>query len=192
MRTFIRKYWRHPGTVIAMIIVFAVVLTYFTQTPDYSHMGTKTVKEDKKEKVIVVPPPKLITPTPKEVAGLSRRISVAGQPGYTIVVQPDGSSYLEGPDGKMVRQLADASPLIKDDVIDRISQKLITPTEKRPSLGQLIVCDNGVVDVPTDAVITFIGTDRVVTHSPDGTSNIYYTSGKIETRGQIEREKKVQ
>ena len=187
MRAYIVKYGRHPFVIILAIIAVTVVLTLITAPPEYPPHRFNDKKDE--TNVIIVPPPKLV-PTPlasKEQEKTSQRISVAGQPGYFIVVQEDGASYLEGPDGKKIRQLADASP--REEI--RVPQKLITNVlPKRSSLGQLIVCDKGVVDVPVEAVITFIGVDRVVTHNPDGTSVIYHTDGKIEIRGLTERELK--
>ncbi len=113
-----------------------------------------------------------------------QRIPVAGQTGYSIVVAQDGSSYLEGPGGKKIRELlppGESPAAIPVDIVKKLS---VTPKQ---SLGQLIVCDKGVIDVPKDAIITFIGDDRVVTHSPNGVSVVYHVDGRIERREDFGR-----
>jgi len=117
-----------------------------------------------------------------------RRMPVAGAPGYWVVVNTDGSSYLEGPDGQRTA-LAAAGPSVPEQrVADAIAKRLAKTPEKRKGLGQLVVCDSGVVDVPKDAIITFVGVDKVVTLDPnDGSSTAHYVDGRVQRRERVER-----
>ncbi len=113
-----------------------------------------------------------------------RRLPLVGQEGYSVVINRDGSSDLVGPDGAVVRRLAEPGPAPVDE---SKLPALPEPPPPRRGLGQIIVCDKGVVDVPRDAVITFVGEDRVVTHAPNGTSVVYHVDGRIEYRDRPER-----
>lgn len=113
-----------------------------------------------------------------------RRLKVAGSDGYAVIVNPDGSSYLEAPDG---RQTELAGPgQAEENTAKIIERKLSEPRPKKEGLGLLIVTDTGVVDVPKDAVITFVGRDKVVTHSPDGTSKVYFVDGRVVSQARGE------
>lgn len=114
---------------------------------------------------------------------LPRRLPVAGLEGYFITVNPDGSSYMEEPGGKKT-PLADAGgpPTAEDVVVKRASERIAKLPQKRTGIGQLIVLDKGVIDVPKDAIITYTGPDKVVTHEADGSSTVYHVSGKVEHR----------
>jgi hypothetical protein len=123
---------------------------------------------------------KEVTPPVPPLATGPRRMKVAGREGYWVVILQDGSSYLEGPDGKK-ETLAEAGPALVTP-----KPKVTLPAPLKP-VGQLVVCDDGVVDVPLGAVITLIGKDKVVTHTEDGSSVVYYTDGRVEQRGRPER-----
>lgn len=120
-------------------------------------------------------------------AGGPRRLPVAGAPGFYVVVNPDGTSYLERPDG--VRQVLVDSLLARTpdprEVERRIRAKMEAadrPKAKR-ELGQVIVLDKGVVDVPKGAVVTFVGSDRAVVLDDDGVSStVYHADGRVEKR----------
>ena len=118
-----------------------------------------------------------------------KRMAIGGAPGYFVVVNPDGSSYMESPDGKRT-QLADADPTAKtvsDDAVKGVVDRMAAPP-KKTEIGQLVVCDKGVVDVPKGAVITYVGDDKVVTVNPvDGSSVVYFTDGKVTRRDRVER-----
>lgn len=130
---------------------------------------------------------------PKEVtnpvAG-TRRLKVGGADGFYVVINPDGSSVLEGPGGQRT-PLAGAGELSQPrppGVVDRVGKGLKPPVPpKKKEVGQLVVCDLGVIDVPTDSVITFVGRDKVVTHDPSGASVVYHVGGGVERRGRAER-----
>jgi hypothetical protein len=109
----------------------------------------------------------------------TRRVPVAGRKGHWVVFEPDGSSYLEAPDGTRTRLASAAEGPPPPPPPQRA-----TP-ERRP--GQLVVCDEGVVDVPKNAVITLVAADKVVTHEPDGSSVTYFTDGRVERRGRDRR-----
>ena len=147
--------------IVAMsIIISAMMLLLLSSTDTMQEIPTQ---QKELKKTLLVP-------------DVPKRIPVAGVDGYEIVVYKDGSSYIEGPEGKKTQLTAPAIP----DIESKIERKLQTIKPKRTALGQLIVTDLGVVDVPNDAVITFIGRDKVVTHDQDGTSVTYYVNGRIE------------
>jgi hypothetical protein len=119
-----------------------------------------------------------------------RRLPVAGARGWWAVLYEDGSSFLEGPDGQR-KQLTEPGPVPQPAAGAGGNGQGWSgkgPAGPARTPGRLIVCDDGVVDVPVDAVITFIGRDRVVTLDPhDGSSTIYHTDGRVERRGRAER-----
>lgn len=105
-------------------------------------------------------------------------MTVAGNEGYAVVMNPDGSSYLEAPDGKRTELTKPGRP--DDDAAEKaVTKKLEEVRPKKVGIGQLIVTDTGVVDIPKDAIVTFVGRDKVVTHEPDGTSNVYFVDGRV-------------
>lgn len=116
-----------------------------------------------------------------------RRIAVTGAPGFFVVIGPDGASYIESPDGAR-KKLADADrgpeKVSSEPVFSKVMKRL---EQKKAGLGQLVVCDEGVVDVPKGAIITFVGKDKVVTHNADGSSTVYFTDGRIVQRDRKER-----
>jgi len=116
-----------------------------------------------------------------------RRTLIAGAPGYSVVVNPDGTSYLDGPDGR--QELVDRTQAALPDERElnkRIGERLrrsSTPVvTQKEGLGQLVVLDDGVVDIPKGLVITFTAADRLVVLNEDGASTVYHVNGKIERR----------
>jgi hypothetical protein len=159
--------------VAAMAAVF-VFKADLTATPRPQGEGTPPSKE------IPVVAQKSSQPPADE----SRRVPVAGQEGYFVVFMQDGTSYLEAPDGKKT-QLVDAAFARRPDpdrVAARLAAKLAPKDKDKREPGQLIVLDEGVVDVPKDAQITLIEKDRLVVMNGDGSSTVYYADGKTELR----------
>lgn len=146
---------------------------------------SKEKEEPKVEPKLVPPPKKEVAPPPK--AG-PRRLKVAGQEGYFIVIEADGSSAMEAPDGTKTVLTGPASK--DEDTESAIVKKLEETRPKRAGLGQLVVTDTGIIDIPKDAVVTFIGRDKVVTHDPDGTSVVYFVDGRVVRQARGERDKK--
>lgn len=112
-----------------------------------------------------------------------RRLGVAGRPGHAVVMLPDGSSYLETPDGTRTQLTGPQQAEADAEAAARRVEAARGP--RRP--GQLVVTETGVVDVPADAVITLIGRDKVVTHEPDGTSKVYFCDGRVVSQARGER-----
>lgn len=141
--------------------------------------------EPKVEPKLVPPPKKEVAPPPKSGP---RRLKVAGQDGYFIVIEADGSSVMEAPDGTKTVLTGPAAK--NEDAEAAIVKKLEDARPKRAGLGQLVVTDTGIIDIPKDAVVTFIGRDKVVTHDPDGTSVVYFVDGRVVQQARGERDKK--
>lgn len=111
------------------------------------------------------------------VPAKSQRIPVTGAPGFVVIVHPDGASELEDAAGvRTPLTPADATPLA------------VVPSKPQPepktTVGQLIVLDRGIVDVPKDSLITFTGEDNLVVLNADGSSTVYRTDGRIERRAR--------
>lgn len=106
-----------------------------------------------------------------------KRMPVSGLPKHFIVVYLDGSSYLEYPDGRTEKLTDPGTTPVPEDPLAR---KPIPKPD--PKLEKLIVLDKGVVNIPKDSIITFIGADRVITHDSSGSSTTYFVDGRIETR----------
>lgn len=120
--------------------------------------------------------------------GKPRRLPVTGAAGYVVVLNPDGTSYLEGPKGDKT-QLVDrtfAKMPSERELEERIRKRLLRPTPATPKreavVGQLVVLDEGVIDVPQDALVTYTGPDRLVALNPDGTATVYWADGRTEVR----------
>jgi hypothetical protein len=111
------------------------------------------------------------------------KLPVAGTIGYFVVVGPDGSSYLESPDGK--QQLLKSAPT--DIAALKVEQKVTERLNVLPKLTsikpeQLLFLAKGVIAVPIGGIVTFVGDDRVVVLEDTGTV-VYYTDGRrSETR----------
>jgi hypothetical protein len=106
-----------------------------------------------------------------------RRLPVAGREGSFLVVEADGSSYLEEPGGRRTMLAEAATDAAAGDVVRKVVERAKAP---RREPGQLVVLDRGVVDVPKDAVITFVGRDRVVALDTDGSASVYHADGRVE------------
>lgn len=106
-----------------------------------------------------------------------KRMPVSGLPNHFIVVYLDGSSYLEYPDGR-TEKLTDPGTTPTPE--DPLARKSIPKPD--PKLEKLIVLEKGVVNIPKNAIITFVGTDRVITHDATGSSVTYFVDGRIENR----------
>lgn len=133
-----------------------------------------------------LPPEVRKTVQPGSVDPVPRRLAVGGAPGFFVVIQPDGSSYLEKPDGTK-NPLTFATPNLPS-LVEKTAKQLTAPRKIKTGISQLIVCDSGVVDVPAGAIITYIGKDKVVTvDTQDGSSVIYYTDGRVERHARTER-----
>lgn len=123
-----------------------------------------------------------------------RRVAVSGVEGYHVTLLPDGTSWLEGPDGKK-RQLVDAAFVGSSSTPPpgEVSIRVLRPgAEVLESLpgkgrgpGQLIVLDEGVVDVPRDAQITLVEKNRLVVATGDGSSIVYHADGRVESRQRL-------
>lgn len=167
------------GIVITLLLAVLLMVYEPVEVPDTHGDAGPSAPATHKTVETVVPVP---------IAAVLRRLPVAGAEGYWIVVHQDGSSFLESPDGSQ-RQLTepgDKNPETPE--ADLIAKRLEKAETKRQGIGQLVVCDVGVVDVPKDAVITFVGRDKVVTLDPvGGSSIIYYTDGRVERRGRADR-----
>lgn len=139
------------------------------------------------EPPVSVPTPR--PPTPPVKRDWPRRYAVSGAAGFFVVINQDGSSYMEKPDGSR-QQLAEAGSMDQGVRAEAAVTRALERAQQAPAkatVGQLVVCDTGVVDVPMDAVITFVGSDKVVTLNQDGSSTAYYTSGRIEQRDRQTR-----
>jgi hypothetical protein len=134
--------------------------------------------------------PPVVTAVPHPVATPSaslpvqpQRFPVAGAAGFFVVLNTDGSSSLEDPTGKVIK-LADANTRTPETEL--AARLLANATGSRPdvktTVGQLIVLEQGVVDVPKDALITFMDKDKLVVLAKDGTSTVYHVDGRVEPR----------
>lgn len=122
--------------------------------------------------------PAIAPAEPKQKEEWPRRYPVAGRVGYHVVIEKDGSSVLETPEGVRTK-LSEAEA--------RLPEPKPEPERKLPARppGQLVVCERGVVDVPQGAVITLVADDKVVTHEPDGTSVTYFVDGRVVRRDRL-------
>lgn len=120
----------------------------------------------------------------------SRRLPVAGAAGFFVVINADGTSYLESPTGKQALVSADFTmpPSAEQALAARLAARANRPTEapRKARLEQLVVLDHGVVDVPRGATITLVTADYLVVLNQDGTSTVYYVDGRSEVRGRQE------
>ena len=123
---------------------------------------------------------------PEPPAPQVRRLPVAGAAGYYVVIRPDGTSELHTPEG--VQPLVDATTAAlpsEDELARRLAEaearRAARPQVKK-ALGQVVVLDQGVVDLPADAALVFAGPDKAVALLPDGTSAVYHADGRVEPR----------
>lgn len=160
------------GVVIASSVA---VLVLMLRTP----VVVDEVTHEEQPVAPVVPHPTAtssVPPTPQ-------RFPVAGAAGFFVVLNADGSSSLEDPTGKVIK-LADANTRTPETEL--AARLLANVTSSRPdvktTVGQLIVLEQGVVDVPKDALITFMDKDKLVVMAKDGTSTVYHVDGRVEPR----------
>lgn len=181
-----------PGLLAAAGVGGMVALISLGSVPPARHERKQPVPETH----TALPKPPTAAPFPAAPFGVlgkqlpaeeqPRRVPVAGSDGYTVVLNPDGTSYLEGPDGKKT-QLVDrtfARTPSEKELEERIRKRLQrpAPAPRKAAVGQLVVLDEGVVDVPRDALITYTGPDRLVALTPDGTATVYWADGRTEIR----------
>ena len=139
--------------------------------------------------VPVEPPPvvqsPIVEPQPTATAleVKPQRFPVAGAAGFFVIVNLDGSSSLEDPAGT-VTKLSDAGKLTPETELVRKLLTNITETPETKTIGQLIVLETGVVDVPKEALITYVGKDNLVVLAADGSSKVYHVDGRIEQRAR--------
>lgn len=179
-RRFGKSLWL--GAVIIIVCSFLIIMVvYFAQSDETPKIvsDNKAVKT-KEESVHIGREIKLAQQT--------RRVPVTGASGFFIIIEPDGSTFMEDADGKRT-QLTNADPKEAPNIDDTVSSIMnrIDAVPKKTAIGELIVCDKGIVDVPKGSIITFIGPDKVVTHSNDGASVTYFTDGRIVRRSRLER-----
>lgn len=175
-----RGRWKYTATVVLLLLfgLGGVAVLMMSITP-----GEVEVVETPPP----LPPPPAPTlpmtppPTPKAPPPAPpgpRKLPIAGSPGYHMVVNPDGSIHMVDPDG--TKKLL-AGPVKPVEAIEKKLKDVIdTPEPKKKGLGQLVVCDRGVIDIPTDVIVTFVGEDRVTTLNTDGTSTTYFVDGHSE------------
>lgn len=159
------------GVVIAMSIAVIVLVPRTRVVPE------AVVPE---EKPAVTSP--VVTPVvPPPV--VPQRFPVSGAAGFFVILNADGSSSLEDPSGKIVK-LADANKQTPEtELASRLLANVKNPRpDTKTAVGQLIVLEEGVVDVPKDALITFMDKDKLVVLATDGTSTVYHVDGRVERR----------
>lgn len=112
-------------------------------------------------------------PPPPEVAEVSpRRLPIGGTGNY-MAIEPDGSAYLVSSDGTRSQVMNPTPRPIPPTVTGRA-------TMPQRIIGQIIVCDTGLVDVPKNAIVTYVGRDRVTILNDDGSSTTYFVDGHSE------------
>lgn len=114
---------------------------------------------------------------PRPPAGLLSKTPVSGAPGYFVVRLADNSSYLEAPDGsrQALKAATAVNPALEKTVTDKVTAVAAAPVDVRPE--NLYFLDQGVIAVPTGAVVTFVGKDHVVVLEDLGTV-VYYADGR--------------
>ncbi len=94
---------------------------------------------------------------------------------------------MERPDGRRTALVeADAAARTVEAAADSVGERM-SPPPRKTEVGQLVVCDKGVVDVPKGAIITLVAEDKVVTREADGSSTVYHTDGRVERRDRPDR-----
>src|SRR5262245_10757355 len=95
-----------------------------------------------------------------------RRLPVAGAEGYTVVVNPSGESYMEGPDGKRTVLVEPNPPPavspqeVEARLAERLAQLARDKAARKNEPGRLVVLDEGVVEVPLTSVVTLQSKDK--------------------------------
>lgn len=102
-----------------------------------------------------------------------KKIEIAGLPDHYILLYKDGLAELVKPDGT---KTVITTPEPDEKVIP-------IPKPPAPKLEQLIVTEEGIVNVPKGAIITGIEKGSVTTYNPkDGSVIIYFANGRVETK----------
>lgn len=168
------------------VLGMAAILLVLSRADFSSKPVPAVVAEDKP----ALPPRREVVPV---AAVEPRRVPLAGVEGFHVIFMPDGTSLLEGPDGKK-QPLVDAAFAAKPSPAElsaRLAEKLKPRSLPRKSgPGQLVVLDDGVVDVPVGAQITLIEKDRLVVLNGDGTSTVHYADGRTEIRDRRRPERR--
>ena len=191
---------RWPSVVVTFLILCGLggmVALVVLATPDATHVAApgKTVKAQVPLSAPTDRPAFVIAPLPRSKLALEspireippRRFPIAGADGYTVVLNADGTSYLEGPTGRhdLVDKTLARTPSERElavRIAERIKKSAVPVVPQREGLGQLVVLDDGVVDIPKGSVVTLTAADKLVVLNGDGTSTVYHASGKIERR----------
>lgn len=126
-------------------------------------------------------PPLTVVPVTTAVSSTGipqeQRWPVAGAEGFYVIITPDGATYLEEPG--QPRKLLSAPERPEPATVSQAK-----PPEPPPGLRQVVVCDDGIVNLPTDAILTFVGKSHATALLPNGVSVTYHTDGRVEARGR--------
>jgi hypothetical protein len=100
-------------------------------------------------------------------ASSDKRLPIAGSPGKWLLVRADNSSAIVDEQGN-VTEINDSELVQNGKLLAVIGDK------------QVVVTPSGLVAVPKNAIVTFVGKDRVVTHRDNCESVVYTTDGKTQ------------
>jgi len=175
-----------PGLLVAAAVGGMVALVFWGTVPSPPRPpGTRPPPRAKgPPRAVVFGPP---LPTALFPALRTRRLPVAGFKDHFVVIDPDGTSYLEAPAGRT--QLVDSTFAKTPDEQVLLAKLLrrLDPSSTQPAApaepGSLVILDAGVVGVPRDALITYTDATKLVAMNPDGTATVYYADGRTELRG---------
>ena len=133
------------------------------------------------------PEPDLPAALPEETAPaaaadpLPRRFPIAGSSGRWLVLENDGSAWIEDGEGKRDKLDTSSAPAISSAAITAKYRRL-TPAEAPKQKGELVVLERGVVEIAADEIITLLDEDRVVTRNSAGETSVYHADGRVERR----------
>ncbi len=163
-------------SVLLFGVVIAISIAVIVLVPRTRVVPEPVVQE---EAPVPVVPHAVATPTPVQ----PQRFPVSGAAGFFVILNADGSSSLEDPSGKVIK-LADANKQTPEtELASRLlANALSSKPDVKTAVGQLIVLEQGVVDVPKDALITFMDKDKLVVMATDGISTVYHVDGRVERR----------
>ena len=107
-----------------------------------------------------------------------KKVPVGGAAGYHVVLAPDGTGYLEGPDG--ARQPLPQPPVLPE--APALEKRVAAAVDSGKPSGpvkteNLYFLTQGVVAVPPGGIVTFVGKDHVVVLEDAGTV-VYYADGR--------------